>query len=123
MSSEELEPCPFCPDGGKPEVQEEFDFIEGLPRLQRVSCIRCGSATTWYWDRQIAVLAWNKRSWIDPNRAASMWAKEYWRGKRDALAETLTCEGCRNFDGDLHWQCDECSRSKPDFYARKAVEQ
>ncbi len=57
----ELKPCPFCPDGGKPEI--------GYTVTYWGYCHTCGTEGPYKTTREEAIEAWNTRAslWIPAN--------------------------------------------------------
>lgn len=62
MSKETLKPCPFC--GGEARCYsdpDEMEDSEGRIWAYYISCDRCAATSGWYFSRDHAAVAWNRR--------------------------------------------------------------
>ncbi len=111
---DELKPCPFCPDGGEPEMIVAPKFKQkplwptGAEQPDEYNCwVRCKKCYTVcgaenYPTEAEAAAAWNRRATLENKE--------------------LTCEGCIHHNSDVPWPeiCFECKRqSRQDMYRRK----
>ena len=55
----ELKRCPFC--GGEATLTNKLSKDEYGQRLWNVCCFGCANRTSSYWDKEIAIEAWNTR--------------------------------------------------------------
>ena len=55
----ELKSCPFC--GGEATLTNKLSKDEYGQRLWNVCCFGCANRTSSYWDKEIAIEAWNTR--------------------------------------------------------------
>ena len=51
----DLKKCPFC--GGKPEINDDDQPVI-------IKCTKCQVRVGWFWRRDTAITAWNKRAII-----------------------------------------------------------
>ena len=88
---DQLNPCPFCKDGGKPYVLTGkcYTFENGIGSM--VECEKCLSSGPLCNTEEEAIAAWNKR------------------------AED-TCEGCKYDQFKSGIRCSLCTRNKRDYY-------
>ena len=54
-----LKECPFC--GGEATLTNKLSKDEYGQRLWNVCCFGCANRTSSYWDKEIAIEAWNTR--------------------------------------------------------------
>jgi len=65
-AGEGLKPCPFCPDGGRPEIHDDLRDL-GMVDLPEayVTCAECCAEGPYYSGdgniRELAIAAWNRR--------------------------------------------------------------
>ena len=55
----EIKRCPFC--GGEATLTNKLSKDEYGQRLWNVCCFGCANRTSSYWDKEIAIEAWNTR--------------------------------------------------------------
>lgn len=55
----EIKRCPFC--GGEATLTNKLSKDEYGQRLWNVCCFECANRTSSYWDKEIAINAWNTR--------------------------------------------------------------
>lgn len=61
--SDNLKLCPFCPDGGAPELIEWPDRLAKNDIFQYwITCQQCGITTKKVWSKQEVLNSWNTRS-------------------------------------------------------------
>lgn len=113
---EELEPCPFCPDGGKPKlIPLTTDKNQGAKAKRivgrYVQCLECGCKT-----KTFKIKDFNKL--VDCVGEIETKAIEAWNTRAEQ-----TCENCV-FDGIYSNNCSFCNRDPrlDDQFIAKVVE-
>ena len=59
----EIKKCPFC--GGEATLTNKLSKDEYGQRLWNVCCFGCANRTSSYWDKEIAIEAWNTRNTLE----------------------------------------------------------
>ena len=88
----ELKRCPFC--GGEATLTNKLSKDEYGQRLWNVCCFGCANRTSSYWDKEIAIEAWNTRKPLE--RVIERLEKE--RRLADEEKERCAMESLFQFD-------------------------